>query len=325
MKQFLLMVSIVLISGLAVAQQDVQYTNFMFSKFNFNPGFAGMGDGICVNGLARQQWMGYKGTDGEGGAPSTYYFAAQSPVKVLLGGIGVVVTKDAIGFENNTSVRLAYSFHLNIGSGKLGIGLQAGFLNKQIDFTKFRPTDDSDPLLQGGNESAMGFDMAFGAVYKTDKYYAGVSFTQMQNIWNAEAEFASGNDNLANPDYINHTFITGGYFYQLSMMPTITLNPNVLVKIAGTSSAQFDLNMLAWYNKQVYAGVTYRATDAVSVLAGYKVVNGALKGLMGGLSYDITTSKMSSGTSGSFEIFLKYCFKIEIPAKKEKHGTVLYL
>ena len=313
------------ISGIAVGQQDVQYTNFMFSQLNYNPGATGMGDGICINGLARQQWMGYKGTDGEGGAPSTFYFAAQSPVKLLLGGLGLVVTKDEIGFEQNTSVRLSYSFHLNIGSGKLGIGMQAGFLNKQIDFTKFKPTDASDPLLQGGSESAMGFDMAFGAFYKTDKYYAGLSFTQAQSLWGATAEFASGNDNIANPAFINHTFITGGYYYQLPMMPSITLNPNVLVKVAGTSSAQFDINLLAWYNKQIYTGVTYRATDAVSVLAGYKVVNGALNGLMGGLSYDITTSKMSSGTGGSFEIFLKYCFTIEMPKKEEKHGTVLYL
>lgn len=319
------MISIVFFSSLAVAQQDVQYTNFMFSKFNFNPGYAGMGDGICLNALTRQQWMGYKGTDEEGGAPVTYYFTAQSPVKILFGGLGLAVTKDVVGFENNTSVRLAYSFHLNLGQGKLGIGLQAGFMNKQIDFSKFRPTDSNDPILQGGQETAMGFDMSFGAIYKTPKYYAGVSFMQMQNIWNAEAEFASGNAKLGNPDYINHTFIVGGYDYQLPMAPDFTLNPNVLIKVAGTSAAQFDINLLAWYNKQIYAGVTYRATDAVAILAGYKMVNGKLRGLMGGVSYDVTTSKMRAGTSGTFEVFLRYCFKIVIPPKHEIHGTVLYL
>lgn len=321
------MISIVLISGLAVAQQDVQYTNFMFSKFNYNPGFAGMSDGICLNGLARQQWMGYKGTDGEGGAPQTFYFSAHSPVKLLLGGIGLNVTKDALGFESTTSVKLAYSFHIKLGAGKLGVGLQGGFVNKTIDFTKFIATDPNDPLFTGGsnNETAMGFDLSFGAYYKADKYYAGVSFSQMQNIWDAEAQFASSNEKLANPAYINHTFITGGYYYQLPMMPTITLNPNVLVKIAGTSAAQFDINMLAWYNKQVYAGVSYRATDAIAILAGYKIINGAFGGLKAGVSYDITTSKMGSSTAGTFEIYLNYCFKIVIPPKHEKHGTVLYL
>ena len=313
------------ISGLAVAQQDVQYTNFMFSKFNYNPGFAGMSDGICLNGLARQQWIGYKGTDGESGAPETFYFSVNSPVKLLLGGIGLNVTKDALGSESTTSVKLAYSFHIKLGAGKLGVGVQGGFVNKTIDFTKFVATDPGDILLTGGsdNETAMGFDLSFGAYYKADKYYAGVSFSQMQGIWGSEAQFST--PGLGNPAYVNHTFIIGGYYYQLPMMPTITLNPNVLVKVAGTSAAQFDINMLAWYNKQMYAGVTYRATDAIAILAGYKLVNGPLGGLKAGVSYDITTSKMNNGTGGTFEIYLNYCFKIVIPPKHEKHGTVLYL
>ena len=74
MKKLILLLSIVFISGVTVAQQEIQYTNFMFSQLNFNPGYTGMGDGICAQGLARQQWMGYKGTDEEGGAPNTVYF-----------------------------------------------------------------------------------------------------------------------------------------------------------------------------------------------------------------------------------------------------------
>lgn len=322
MKQIILALSIVFFSSLAMAQQDVQYTNFMFSKINYNPGFAGMGDAICLNGLARQQWMGYKGTDNEGGSPNTYYFAVQSPVKLLMGGIGLVITKDQIGFEDNTSVRLDYSFHLNIGNGKLGIGLQGGFINKQIDFAKFRPTDPGDEILQSkGLESAMSFDMAFGAYYKAPQFYVGLSSTQMQAFWGGAAEFST---DLASPEYKGHYFLTGGYFWQLPMAPQFTLNPNILVK-TDFASAQYDINALAWYNNQIYAGVTYRPTDAVSILAGYKVVNGALNGLMGGISYDVTTSAMNAGTSGSFEIFLKYCFQIVIVPKYQKHGTVLYL
>jgi type IX secretion system PorP/SprF family membrane protein len=294
----------------------------MFSKLNFNPGFAGMGDAICLNALARQQWMGYKGSDNESGAPQTYYFAAQSPVKMLFGGVGLTVVSDQIGFEKNTSVNLAYSFHLNLGPGKLGLGLQGGFNNKQIDFSKFRPTDPGDPILQSsGNESAMNFGLSFGAYFKTNDYYAGISSTQMQGLWGSQAQFA---DNVASPEYKGHYFITGGYFYQLPMAPSITLNPNILIK-TDFASAQYDINALAWYNNQMYAGVTYRPTDAVSLLAGYRLENGALSGLQAGISYDFTTSQMRKGTSGSFEIYLKYCFNIVIPPKPQKHGTVLYL
>jgi len=322
MKKLILLLCIVFISGAAVAQQEIQYTNFMFSQINYNPGYAGMGDGICSQALARQQWMGYKGTDEEGGAPNTFYFSLTSPIKFLFGGIGLIVTSDQIGFENNSSVRLSYSYHLNIGQGVLGLGLQGGFINKQIDFSKFKPVDPSDPLLQSkAVESAMNFDLAFGAYYKTDNYYAGFSSTQMQGLWGSQAEFST---KIATPEYAGHYFLTGGYYWQLPMAPAFTLNPNVLVK-TDFASAQYDINVLAWYNNQMYAGVTYRATDAISVLAGYRVEDGFLRGLSGGISYDITTSAMNVGTAGSFEIYLKYCFKIVMEPKPQKHGTVLYL
>lgn len=322
MKHLILLLTIVIFSNLAIAQQEIQYTNFMFSTLNYNPGYAGMGDGICSNLLARQQWMGYKGTDNEGGSPNTYTFTMSSPVKILMGGVGLQVTKDEIGFENNTSVRLAYSFHLNIANGVLGLGLQGGFINKQIDFSKFRPTDLNDPLLQSSAvESAMNFDLAFGAYYKSDNLYAGISSTQMQGFWGGAAEFSS---KIASPEYKGHYFITGGYMYQLPMAPAITINPNLLIK-TDFASAQYDINVLAWYNNQIWAGVTYRPTDAVSVLAGYKLLSGPLNGLTGGISYDVTTSAMSAGTAGSFEIFVNYCFKIVIPYHPSKHGTVLYL
>lgn len=322
MKQIVLILSIVFISCLANAQQDVQYTNFMFSKLNFNPGFAGINDGICLNGLARQQWMGYKGYEDEGGAPNTFYFAGQTPVKALMGGMGLTITNDKIGFENNTTVRLAYSFHLDLGNGTLGLGIQPGLFNKQMDYTKFRAVDEGDIVLQGGaTESAMSFDLAFGAYYRTQKYYAGFSMTQMQGFWGGQAEYSTG---LASPDYAAHTYITGGYFYELPSNPAFTINPHILVK-TDFASAQYDINALLWYNNQMYAGVTYRSSDAVALLAGYRVETGDMKGLMGGISYDITTSALSSSSSGTFEIFLKYCFTIVRPVKRIKHGTVLYL
>jgi type IX secretion system PorP/SprF family membrane protein len=322
MKHLLLTLSIVLISMLAMAQQDVQYTNFMFTPLSYNPAVAGLSDKICISGLARQQWMGYKGTDNETGAPNTYYFGIQSPVDILRGGIGFSITKDQIGFEDNTSIRLAYSYHLNIANGVLGIGLQGGFMNKQIDFNKFRPIDLDDPLLQSkAIESAMNFDLAFGAYYKSENFYAGISSTQMQGFWGSQAEFAS---KIASPQYKGHYFITAGYSYQLPMAPSFTIVPNVLIK-TDFASAQYDINALAWYNNQLYAGVTYRATDAIAILAGYKKEFGRDSELQAGISYDVTTSAMSSGTSGSFEIYARYCFKIVIPPKPQKHGTVLYL
>jgi len=331
MRHFIFTLSFVIASFAVYAQQEVQFTNFMFSQMSYNPGFAGSNDAICATLLNRQQWMSYGNlTDSDGDpvglAPITSFFSINAPINSISSGIGITFLSDKIGFETNTILRLAYAFRLNLGAGKLGIGLQGGFINKTIDFSKFKPTDSDDPLLGSQNtENAMSFDLAFGLHYKIPgKLYAGLSTTQMQGLWGGQAAFPT--NNIGNPEFKGHYFIYGGYFWELPMAPSITLNPNLMVKTDFTSS-QFDINVLAWYNNQIWGGVTYRATDAVAILAGYKVLNTGtlLDNLTIGLSYDVTTSAMSRNTNGSFEVFLNYCFNIEIPPKPSGHGTVRYL
>lgn len=330
MRQLIITLTFVFSSVILFAQQEIQYTNFMFSQMAYNPGYAGSNDAICGTLLDRQQWMGYQGTDGNGGAPKTFYLTLNAAVPAILGGIGLNITSDQIGFETNMAVRLAYAFRLNLGPGKLGIGLQGGFINKRIDFSKFNPVDPNDPLLGGpggpasvGEQSAMSFDLAFGLYYKIPgKLYAGFSSTQMQGLWGGQASFPTAT--AGDPQYRGHYFIYGGYYYELGS--SITLNPNIMVK-TDFSSAQFDINLLAYYNNQIWAGVTYRATDAVAILAGYKVDNTgtAIDGLKAGVSYDITTSAMSRNSSGTFEIFLNYCFKIIVEHPPSSHSTVRFL
>jgi type IX secretion system PorP/SprF family membrane protein len=330
MSRKLLFLGLMMISLMGFSQQEIQYTNFMFSNMAFNPGYAGINRAICATALYRQQWMGFSSSyGGDKGAPEDFYLTVESNIDLIHGGVGLTILKDKIGFEDNIAVRLAYSFHLNVGPGKLGIGLQAGMINKKIDFSKFKPVDPGDPLLSSKNiETAMSFDMAFGAYYKIDQVmYAGLSSTQLTQ---SVAEFAS---NIGSPEYKRHYFLYGGYYWQLPMAPNIVINPNVMVK-TDFVSAQYDINVLGWYNNAIYAGVTYRAIDAIAILAGANIPQ--VPGLKGGVSYDITTSSLGgkgsdgNGSSkrrsfGSAEIYINYCFEIVIKVKPERHKTVLFL
>jgi type IX secretion system PorP/SprF family membrane protein len=329
MSRKLLFLGLMLISFLGFSQQEIQYTNFMFSEMAYNPGFAGINRSICATTLYRQQYMGFTSSySDDEGSIEDIYLTLSSNVDALHGGLGLSIIKDKIGFEDNIGLRLAYSFHLNVGPGKLGIGLQGGVINKKVDFSKFKPRDVGDPLLQSSSiETAMSFDMAFGAYYLVDnKYYAGISSTQLTQ---SAAEFAS---NIANPSYKRHYFLHGGYFFQLPTMPNIVINPNIMVK-TDFASAQYDINVLGWYNNALYAGVTYRAIDAVAILAGGKIPQ--VSGLDVGISYDLTTSSLGAkafdGTSterrsfGSAEVYIKYCFEIIIPVYPSRHKTVLFL
>ena len=166
------------------AQQLPQYTQYMFNKIAYNPGYAGAGNGICVGGLISQQWVGFKETDAEGKsstvAPETYVVSISAPVQALRGGLGATIIQDKIAFQNNITLNLMYAYQTTLGSGDLGIGLQLSLLNKTIDITNYNPpTGTTDPLLPKG-ESDMIFDAGIGLYYRVpENYYLGLSILQL--------------------------------------------------------------------------------------------------------------------------------------------------
>lgn len=320
MKHKLLVLLLVFSGYFGFSQQEAQYTNFMFSQMAYNPGYAGSEDKICFTILGRQQWMGFESTvDKVNAAPQTIFLTGHMPINKIFSGVGFSIIKDKIGFEDNIGLRLAYAFRLNVGPGKLGLGLQGGFLNKKIDFTKYKPNDSHDPLLLGGKESAMSFDLAFGAHFKIpDKLYVGFSSVRLTQ---STSNFQTAT--LGTPQQKRHYFLYGGYFYQLPNNPGIQINPNLMVK-TDFASAQYDFNVLGILNDKIYAGLSYRVTDAVALLAGMQFMEGG----KGGISYDITTSALGYGkgrSGGTVEVWFNYCFVIIIEPEPSRHGTVFFL
>lgn len=299
------------------AQQEAQVSHNMFNMMDINPGYAGTRDAICATAILRQQWVGFTDPYGNKGAPQTNLISIDAGIKPLRGGLGMTIISDKLGFEKNIGVKLGYSYHLFIGPGRLGIGAQVGFLNKEIDFSKFHPIDATDPLLTSqAKETTMITDISFGAYYQIpQKLYFGLSSSQLLQ---SSGTLASSNATL---DLKRHYYIAGGYTYPLPMNPTFELLPSVLIKTDGAST-QFDINALLKYNNQFWGGVSYRQTDAIVALVG-----ATFKDINIGYAYDITTSAIGQNkrSSGSHEIMLGYCFKIEIERIPQSYRNVRFL
>jgi len=326
MKRFLTSVLLVLSVSLLYGQQEPQFSQNMFTHMAINPGFAGMNDAICASTLFRQQWVGFKQYDVNGeesnGGPQTMLFTLDAAVNKINSGFGLAIMKDELGFENNMSVKISYGYKFNVLSGRLGIGAGIGFLNKQIDFGKFDPLDPNDPILNSkGIESDMTIDMNFGAYYKfpQDRGYVGLSSSQLleQTVDLPGA--------LGSPQLARHYFLTTGYSFALPN-PSLELLPSIMVK-SDLKSTQFDLNALLMYNNRFWGGVSYRATDAIVLLAGmYPFSTGNMASLRVGYAYDLTTSAIGAGSrsSGSHEIYVSYCFNIIVEIVKSSYHNVRY-
>ena len=319
-----------MISVVLFAQQDAQFTQNMFNNMYTNPGYAGINKRICLTTLLRQQWVGFKSTLKDGSTvktnPETYVVSIDAPIRALRGGIGLSLFSDKLGFENNLGVKVGYAFHLGIGNGLLGIGIQAGFLNKKIDFSKFNPIDPGDPILVSQEKkSTLMTDISFGLFYNIPgKAYVGLSSTQLIQ---SKMKF----DNAAIESRLKrHYYLTGAYHWAIPNSDW-ELSPYLFIK-TDFASAQYDITAMAKWQNMLWAGLSYRVQDAVAIIIGAYPFNQpnmspALQQIKIGYSYDITTSALgrSGRSSGSHEIMLGYCFKITTTPKITKYINTRFL
>ena len=83
------------------AQQEPQFTHYMFNNASINPGAVGSLPVLTATALARQQWIDLKDENGNRVAPETYLISIESPVRILKGGLGITIMQDKIGYEKN--------------------------------------------------------------------------------------------------------------------------------------------------------------------------------------------------------------------------------
>ena len=301
-----------LVSG-TTAQQLPSFSQYMFSNMYYNPGFAGNSGGVNINGLFRSQYIGFKDDKGNAPGPVTFYLTGDAPIRFLHGGISGTVMKDQIGFFDNTCVNLGYAYRTDLGAGTLGVGFQVQLDNIKLDFKKFSEqiVDPDDPLLKEGSERTdLIFDGSLGIYYEVpDKYYIGLSGAQLLQ--------SQGNNT-----YYRHrrTFtLTGGYNYILPNYPMWEIKPSAIIYY-DAGSYQGNLSALVTYKKKFWGGIGYRYQDAAILLAGMNIKN-----LRIGLAYDICTSALTSYNSGSLEVTVGYCFKMELEKYRKRYKNTRFL
>lgn len=301
----------------AKAQQAPIFTNFTNSYAYANAGFAGMSQGVNVLGLYRQQYSGFTDNDGNEVAPTTFLLTGDMPFKVLHGGLGLSIVQDKIGFESNTNVGLGYSYHLDLGGSKLGIGVAATLLNRSVDFSKLTSTNSADPLLQGlGEESDMMFDFNVGAFWQVpESFYLGFSVV---NVLETMGKALGQNAESSASFTTDRTFyLFAGYPFSFEMLPAFTFVPAVSV-MNDIAATQFNLSAKVVYNNVFSLGANYRPQESIDLMVGL-----IIKDIMIGYSYDINT--MGLDVPGSHEIAVSYCFKLDLDRTPRDYRSVRFL
>jgi type IX secretion system PorP/SprF family membrane protein len=274
------------------AQQDPQFTQYMYNRFGLNPAAAGYAGAWQITGLGRLQWVGIDGH------PTTFALNVHTPVTFLRGGVGLSLVGDQIGPFRTTDVKAAYAFRIPFGESgtALQIGIAGGVLNKSLDAASLRPENIPDPTLFRNASSILLPDVGAGLYFTLpeDKFYMGVAGMHLTEPKLKEFT-ATGRSKL-----VRHIYATAGYTARLS--ENVFLQPSAFFKIA-QAQYMLDLN-LSLRVEPVVLGASYRLGDAVCALLGLQ----ASEALFVGYSYDYTLSRLGAVTTGSHELVIVYTF-----------------
>ena len=269
------------------AQQDAQFTQYMYNTININPAYAGSRGALSIFALHRTQWVGLDG------APVTNAVSVNTPLNGSNLGLGVSVINDKIGptTENTISVDLSYTVPTSeIFKLSFGIKATANFFN--LDVNRLNPVDD-DPSLHDFNNKFTP-NIGAGVYLHSDKAYIGFSVPNF-----IESKRYDDNEVAIFKEKINY-YLIAGYVFDLNN--SIKFKPALLSKIVEGAPLQVDVSGNFMFNDKFVVGIAYRWSAAVSAMVGFQVSNG----MYIGYGYDYETTNLNNYNSGSHEIFLRY-------------------
>ena len=261
MKKIILHIIILLVSTAIWAQQDAQYTQYMYNMSVINPAYTTSNIGIVnIGGLHRTQWVGVVGS------PKSSNIFAHTPINDKIE-VGFSLINDNIGDivkENNLFADFAYILDLE-ENGKISFGLKTGVTFFDVNFNNFSLESGdvfTDPDF-ADNINKSFFNIGAGVFYNTDNYYIGFSIPSI-----LKANHLDRNNGKYQGTDQPHVYLTGGYVFQINNQ--LKLKPAFMTKAVKGAPLSVDITANILYENKLEFGVGYRIEDAFTWLINIK-------------------------------------------------------
>ena len=283
----------VLLGSALFAQQDPQFTQYMFNMLPLNPAYAGSAERVSIKALSRHQWVGFDG------APTTQTITIHSPVWHESLAIGGTLMRDSHGPVTQYTFMADVAYRIFMGDSKLAFGLQGGLNLLQGEFGTLNPLDPGDQVFQQSVNSKADPQFGFGVMYYSDRGYIGLSAPKLLNTEFFETDSLAF---ISEPGQKPHYLLSGGYVFDLGVYHKF--KPTFLVKAVEGAPVSFDLSANFLFFEKFWLGAMYRHTDAVGLLAQYQISND----FSVGYAYDYPLSTLRNYSGGSHEIMIGFEF-----------------
>ncbi|MFT2010740.1 type IX secretion system membrane protein PorP/SprF [Pontibacter sp. 13R65] len=229
-----------LLTFAASAQQNPQYSQYIFNSMAINPAYTGSKKVLNFNAFHRSQWASVEG------APTTSSLLIDGLVANDKLGLGLDISRDKIGPLTHFSAYANLAVRVPLSEqATLSFGAAPGFVQRSLNGAELGIIDD--PSIPTGTETALRPDIKLGLYFNTSRFYTGVSVSDLLQFKD-DMELATN----------RHYFFTSGYVFDLGS--SLKFKPSVLVKEDFNSPANVDLNAFLLIKEILWLGASYRTS-----------------------------------------------------------------
>lgn len=290
------------------AQQDAQFSQYMFNGIYINPAYAGYREQLNAHAFYRSQWTGIEG------APKTMSLAVDAIANDGNVGLAFQVSNDKLGAQSNLSTYASYAYRLKMnsdGTSRLAFGLSAGIMQLGINGALLNP-NDPEPFQPVGLQSTVVPDARAGVYYSDNHFYAGFS------IDNLLSQYIDVKKHAFIPQPKPHLYLTAGMLLPLSA--DVLLKPSFLLKDDRGGPTSLDLSAFFILADRFWVGGAYRTGvklyDKSYMQQGLSNLNSAVaavqifpaSNLRIGYAYDFSMGAIRGYSNGTHEMSIGYFF-----------------
>lgn len=290
------------------AQQDAQFSQYMFNGMYINPAYAGYREYLNINMFYRNQWAGLPG------APKTFSVAADGLLNSGRIGLGLQLMNDQMGAQENTSLYGNYAYRIPLdqyGDRAFSVGIAGGFIQQRLKVEALRPRVENDPILQNAKKTAFMPDARIGVFYNSEQLFAGISADNLLS-----GSFQQSKELRNYVPLKPHLYFTTGCL--LSFTESVLFKPSFLMKEDFAGPTSLDVNAFFLLDQRLWIGASYRmAIFNKKNIENYLAKSGAVVGMIEyfvneklriGYAYDQTVNGTAASGYTTHEISLSYLF-----------------
>ncbi len=303
------------------AQQNIQFTQYIFNSLSVNPAYAGYKEEWFGQMGLRSQWVGIDG------APQTGLLSIDGLLDGQTNkrhGLGMQFSADRLGPQSATSLYANYAFRLRLNeedTQRLSFGVGVGVTQYSLNGALLDPVTVGDPIVPPNRINNFVPDIRFGIYYYNPSWYAGISVMDLLSGDQSNNIFRWDNTTTDNIRRRRHVYFMGGALVNLGA--GTKLRPSLLLKEDFKGPTSLDVNAMFVFSDRFWIGGGWR-TGVSLFERDYNRVTGnrldkrnsisaitqlyVTPKLRIGYSYDHILSQLSSVQNGSHEVTLGITF-----------------